>query len=283
MVNRYQTRFSQLRKEQRKAFIPFTVLGWPDPDTCLSTIKTMIERGVSALELGIAFSDPVADGPLIQQAAAETIESGFSLNDAFSMLEKVRRIDAEIPIGLLVYYNSILSRGENQFFGQAKKCGVDGILIADATPDVVHEQIATNDLAHICLVSPLTDSERLKEILPAASGFLYVLSRLGITGIEERYDRELKSLIERLKHNSQLPLCVGFGISNPAQATSMFELGADGVVSGSRIIQIVREAVDLKRELGDYLGQMMHACDWRNDTSICRSNHQPLIKETSSC
>ncbi len=121
MSKRYQTRFEKLKSEKRKAFMPFTVLGWPTKEKSLSIIKTMIESGASALELGFPFSDPVADGPVIAKAAFETLESGFKTADAFSLIAEVRKLDAEIPIGILVYYNNVLAVGIESFFKQANQ------------------------------------------------------------------------------------------------------------------------------------------------------------------
>src|SRR5215470_4156503 len=127
MSTRYDQRFKELQKTNGKAFIPFTLLGWPDRDASLKMIKQMIECGASALELGIAFSDPVADGPVIQKAAYETIASGFSVHDAFALLKDVRRLDEDIPIGILVYFNTVLAQGIDSFFSLAKAAGVDGV------------------------------------------------------------------------------------------------------------------------------------------------------------
>ena len=131
MNSRYHVRFEQLREKNSKAFIPFTVLGWPDANKSLAIIEQMIKSGVSALELGIAFSDPVADGPIIQSATYETISSGFSVNDAFKLIVQVRKLDKDIPIGILVYFNTVLAKGIEKFFSLAKEAGVDGVLIAD--------------------------------------------------------------------------------------------------------------------------------------------------------
>jgi tryptophan synthase alpha chain len=242
MSDRYQKRFAKLAETGQKAFIPFTLLGWPDPDTSFEIIRTMIESGATALELGWAFSDPIADGPVIQAAAFETLASGFKVTDALKLIERIRTIDSEIPIGLLVYYNMVLVQGIPDFFRLASQSGVDGVLIADLPADNAEEvsEAATNyGVSLIFIVSPLTTDERLTLILQNAGGFIYGVSRLGITGTQERYDEHLQSMIQRVRAQTNLPLCLGFGISTPEQARKMLDLGADGVITGSRVIEIV--------------------------------------------
>ena len=177
MNSRYKVRFEQLHKSGHKAFMPFTVLGWPDANKSLAIIEQMVKSGVSALELGIAFSDPVADGPIIQSATYETISSGFGVNDAFKLISKVRKLDQNIPIGILVYFNTVLAQGIDKFFVMAKDAGVDGILIADLPVENAVEVIPAAESTGIDLifiVSPVTNKERLHKILAHASGFLYL-------------------------------------------------------------------------------------------------------------
>lgn len=264
MDNRYDICFARLRKSGKKAFIPFTLLGWPDRDTSLSIIKIMIESGASALELGWAFSDPIADGPVIQRAAFETLALGFRVSDALALIKEVRALNSEIPIGLLVYYNMVLAQGVDAFFEKAKEAGVDGVLVADVPPESSDETTpcaVKNGIAPIFIVSPLTNDKRLGLILNQAAGFLYVVSRLGITGVEERYDKQLKDLFARVRKLSEMPLCVGFGISNPGQAQQMLALGADGVITGSRLIEIVESARggQIDKVLRPYLQSMVKA------------------------
>lgn len=262
--DRYTKRFSTLLEQGKRIFIPFTLLGWPNLDQSWEIIQTMIDAGVSALELGIPFSDPMADGPIIQQAGLEALENGFRVEDGFDLLKKTRDYNAEIPIGLLVYYNLILARGIEPFFKKLAELQVDGVLIADLPPESMHE-VAPIAQKHgiqlILIASPLTSEERLIKIKEAAGGFLYVVSRLGITGTEERYDTELQSLITRLKSSIKLPICIGFGISTAEQAKGMVALGADGVITGSRIIQLIQDNKDApaksKEALANFLKQMV--------------------------
>ncbi|HEY9784836.1 MAG TPA: tryptophan synthase subunit alpha [Candidatus Obscuribacterales bacterium] len=268
MPNRYDKAFGELRAKGGKAFIPFTVLGWPDEETSFQIIKTMIESGVTCLELGIAFSDPVADGPTIQQASFATLASGFTVDDAFSLVKRVRALNDEIPIGLLVYYNIVLAMGTEKFFERARECGADGVLVADLPVECADELLPITrktGIVPIFIISPMTTEDRINAIVKDAGGFLYLVSRLGVTGTKDRdaeRDSRLRTLIESVHSRSSLPVCAGFGISSPSQARAMIELGADGVITGSRVIELVSysspsNCVDV---LGKYFAEMLAAC-----------------------
>jgi tryptophan synthase alpha chain len=262
MSKRYTTRFAQLKSEGKRAFMPFTLLGWPDRDTSFALIKQMIDSGASALELGIAFSDPIADGPIIQSAATETLASGFKLDDAFQLLKDVRALDKNIPIGILVYFNMVLAQGIDKFFQRAQQAGVDGVLVADLPAENVDEiapYAREREIDPILLVSPLTSAQRLETILKHASGFIYLLSRLGVTGTQRTHERDasLKKLIETIHSKTDVPVCAGFGISTAADAKTMFDLGADGVISGSKVIQLASSGKD--QPLADYYKEMLAA------------------------
>jgi tryptophan synthase alpha chain len=264
-THRYAERFAELAESGQKAFIPFTILGWPNRDTSRRMIQAMIDGGASALELGLAFSDPMADGAVIQQADTETLATGFRVNDALALIGEIRRENPKIPIGLLVYYNLVLARGVEKFFRDVADAGVDGVLIADLPPESASEVIPAAKEAGVQLifiVSPLTSDKRLQAIAGMAGGFLYVVSRLGITGVEERYDQDLESLLARISTQTNLPACVGFGISTPELARQMATLGADGVITGSRLITLAREHLNdgLEAAIRDYVQSMQAAC-----------------------
>jgi tryptophan synthase alpha chain len=261
-------RFAELQKNQRKAFIPFTILGWPDKERCLVMTKQMIKSGASALELGIAFSDPIADGPILQTAAFETISSGFSVDDAFILLSEIRKLDQNIPIGILVYFNIVLAKGIENFIVSAKRAGVDGILIADLPADSAADIVPIARQAGIdliFLISPVTPKERLQKIISYASGFLYLVSRLGVTGTTERSrlkDLDLKELMQEIRTRTKLPICAGFGISAPDHAQSMFEIGADGIITASKIVKLVQTEgfEQASIQLNKYYADMLEVC-----------------------
>lgn len=267
-TDRYATAFAKLNQLGQKAFIPFTVLGWPDAESSFQIIKTMIESGASALELGLAFSDPVADGPIIQKASHECVSSGFTTNDAFKLVQRIRQTNDQIPIGLLTYYNLVLAKGRESFFQSAQEAGVDGILIADLPIENVEEVFPfaeKHGVRLIFLVSPVTTAERLKKIVSKAGAFLYLISRLGVTGTHDREtekDQALIKLVTQIRTLSKLPVCAGFGISAPRHARTMFALGLDGIITGAKIVEIVQSASPtvLKADLQTYIKQMFEAC-----------------------
>ena len=259
--DRYQESFARNKQTGHPALIPFTLLGWPNPQRCLETVDAFVAGGATALELGIAFSDPMADGPTIQQAAKSVLDSGFSVDDALSLLSKIRQRHRDIPIGLLVYYNLVLARGVDHFFADITQAGADGVLIADLPVELAEEVLPAarkNDVHLIGMVSPLTDEARLAKITTSCGGFLYVVSRLGITGVEARHDQNLNSLFQRIQAHTNLPACVGFGISQPEHVQKMLGLGAQGVVIGSALIEQIRQLQpeDNLEPITAYLKQM---------------------------
>ncbi len=264
MSDRYEQKFAELRKNNQKAFIPFTLLGWPDREHSLKIIQSMIDSGASMLELGWAFSDPMADGRIIQAAAFETLALGFKVTDALDLVKEVRQKNKDIPIGLLVYYNMVLAHGIDEFFSSTSRAGVDGVLVADLPPENAEEVLpaATKyGVKLIFIVSPLTDEARLKLIMKHAGGFIYAVSRLGITGTEERYDEHLAEMINRVHSAGSLPVCIGFGISTPERAKAMIDLGADGVITGSKVIELVdkNRLAQPDEVLGPYFQSMVAA------------------------
>lgn len=265
-ASRFTKTFERLKESNGKAFMPYVLLGYPDRLNCLSTVKTMIDAGASALELGIAFSDPMADGPIITQCARETIESGFGTEDALALVGEIRVMAPEMPITLLVYFNTVLAQGIEGFYRRAKEAGVDAVLIADMSLEssylvagIAREQGVLN----ITLASPMSGPERLARIAKCAEGFVYVVSRLGITGVDESFDSALEETIATLKSSTVVPLIVGFGISSPEQGRKMIALGADGVITGSRILQL----------------QGAGAAAPRSSSEICHSDE---IRETAA-
>ena len=265
MASRYESRFANLKKDGRHGFIPYTMLGYPNAELSFQSIKAMIDSGATALELGLAFSDPLADGPVIQEAAARTIESGFKMKNAFEIISKARKLDADIPITVMCYFNSVLALGMEKFCQTAAEAGVDALLIVDLPPEQSFElgkHCATHKLQQVFIISPLTTAERMAIIAEQAGGFLYAVSRLGTTGTEERYDENLAQLIQRAGKQCKLPVAVGFGVSNPEQAKKMYDLGADAVITGSRIIELISEIRNGKstiEQFSSYIKEMVAA------------------------
>ena len=259
---RFAKRFAELKTSGQKGFIPFSLLGWPDKSQSFELIRSMVKSGATALELGFPFSDPLADGPVLQQAAVEALEKDFKVSDALDVIAQVRALDAELPIGLMVYYNMIMARGIDGFFKAVSDVGVDGVLIVDL-PAELAEEVAQSAQKHqvdlIFIVSPLTSDERLAQILKYASGYLYIVARLGVTGVDNTEDSELAQLIQRVQGQTDLPLYVGFGISSPEDAQRVFAYGADGAITGSKIIQLASESKTMGyQEVSRFIEQMIN-------------------------
>jgi tryptophan synthase alpha chain len=266
VTTRYAQQANHYRQAGRKGFIPFTLLGWPSFESSYRQLACMIEANPYALEIGLPFSDPVADGPIIQQAVFQALQAGFTLQQAWPWLARVRQLSTTIPMGLLVYHNMVQAVGLERFCQQAKASGVDGLLIADLPPEMAEAYVVAAhaaELDRIFIASSLTTADRLAHIASLGSGFIYGVSRLGITGVENRYDPALPTMMAQCRTVCpQLPLFMGFGISTPQDAQHMAQMGADGVITGSRIVQMMQQKPAAQTEqdcLLPYLHSMVQA------------------------
>ncbi len=245
---------------KRPLFIPFAVLGDQGRAGSEKILRTYIEAGADALELGMPFSDPTADGPVIQAADKRALDAGVSIDDCFAIIKAVRK-DHDLPVGLLVYYNIIFKRGAGNFYADCKASGVTSVLIADLPLEHAADVAADakkHGIQPVFMVSDDTPEERLKRICKAADGYLYLVSYLGVTGKTGDIDtKTLRALIARCRAETDLPLCVGFGIHTPEQVQAVSEAGADGVIVGSRL---VKELPDRKR-LAETCRTLRHALD----------------------
>ena len=237
----YKQVFSELKEQSRAALIPFFVVGDPDFDTSLAIVKAAIDAGADVLELGIPFSDPIADGPTIQKADIRALKSGMNVQRA---LEFVRQVKAhkDIPIGLLMYYNLVYQYGTERFFNDFHQAGVNSVLIADLSIDDAEEIIgpaASAGLDTVFMVTPNTDPERMKRIASKTTGFIYTVSVLGVTGSREKLSDTVEGFVGKLKELTDVPVCVGFGISSADQAATIARAGADGVIIGSKIVGLI--------------------------------------------
>jgi tryptophan synthase alpha chain len=232
----YKQVFSELK---RAALIPFFVIGDPDFDTSIEIVKTAIDAGADILELGIPFSDPIADGPTIQKADIRALKNGMNVKKAREFIKKVKDYK-DIPIGLLMYYNLIYQYGTEKFFSDFHQAGVNSVLIADLSIDDADEVMApakSAGLDTVFMVTPNTDTERIKKIASKTTGFIYTVSLLGVTGGREKLSDVVEELVKELKKLTDVPVCVGFGISKAEHAAAVASAGADGVIIGSRIVQ----------------------------------------------
>lgn len=233
------------------ALIPFFVIGDPDYDTSLELVKTAIDAGGDVLELGIAFSDPIADGPTIQKADIRALAAGMTVVKALEFIARVSEYKA-VPIGLLVYYNLIYQYGLEKFFADFKAAGGSSVLVADLSIDDADEiapPAKAAGLETVFMVTPNTSDERAKVIAEKTTGFIYTVSTYGVTGAREKLSDTVKPLIKRLKGLTDVPICVGFGISSPQHAAEVAEAGADGVIIGSRIVGIIEENLGNKQKM----------------------------------
>ncbi|MFA5555315.1 MAG: tryptophan synthase subunit alpha [Phycisphaerae bacterium] len=258
----YKKLFSEL---DRAALIPFFVIGDPDFDTSLELVKTAIDSGADILELGIPFSDPIADGPTIQKADIRALNSGMNVKKALQFISEIKACK-DIPIGLLMYYNLIFQYGIEKFFADSYKAGVNSILIADLNIDDAEEVLEPArrvGLDTVFMVTPNTDTERIKNITSKISGFVYTVSVLGVTGSRDSLSGTVEELVKKLKSITDEPICVGFGISKPEHAAAVTKAGADGVIIGSKIVQIIETNLNNKaemlRQLGEFIKQIKAA------------------------
>src|SRR5712691_3883825 len=236
-------RFSALRAENRCGFIPFLVAGDPDLQTTGALLSALSRLDPVAIEVGVPFSDPTADGPVIQRAAQRSLRNGTSLAKIFQMLERSRPNELA-PIVLFSYYNPILQFGLEQFARTAEKCNVAGVLVVDLPAEAaapLHEQLRRRNIDLIFLVTPTTTDDRLKQIARLASGFIYAVSRTGVTGTARELADESKDLVARVRTASDLPVAVGFGITTRTQARRVCRY-ADAVVIGSRLVAEIESA-----------------------------------------
>ena len=230
-------------KNTEKKLVTFITGGDPDFETSLKIIKILIKNKVDIIEIGMPFSDPMADGPTIQLSSKRAIDKNIKLNDIFNLSREAKKIKADLPIILMGYYNLILHFGINNFVNKCKENGVDGLIIVDLQPeedtDLINE-LEKKDIKLIRLITPTTNEERLKLILKNASGFLYYVSVMGITGQKSANLDELKKSVEFIKKHTNLPILPGFGIKNPVDVNNICKI-ADGAVVGSSIIKIVED------------------------------------------
>lgn len=244
----YKQTFAGLK---HAALIPFFVIGDPDFDTSLEIIKAAIDAGADVLELGIAFSDPIADGPTIQKADIRALRSGIDIEKAKDFIKKVKAYK-DIPIGLLMYYNLIFQYGTEKFFTDFANAGTNSVLIADLSIDDVDEiytPARKAGLDTVFMVTPNTEAGRAKKIAEKCTGFIYTVSLLGVTGGRDTLSDMIKPLISRLKSITDVPVCVGFGVSKPEHAVELAKAGADGVIIGSRIVRIIEENLNDKKSI----------------------------------
>jgi len=246
MTTRIDARFAQLKKEGRAAFVTFLMAGDPDPATSLAIIKALPKAGADIIEIGMPFTDPMADGPSIQAAGLRALKAGMTLKKTLEMVRGFRKDDNATPLVLMGYYNPIYIHGVDKFLADAKSAGVDGLIIVDLPPeedDELCKPALKAGLNFIRLATPTTDDKRLPAVLANTSGFVYYVSITGITGAASADSKAVGDAVARIKRHTKLPVCVGFGIRTPDAARAIAER-ANGAVVGTALVDALRGSLD---------------------------------------
>jgi tryptophan synthase alpha chain len=246
VTTRIEQRFADLKKEGRAALVTFTMAGDPDYATSLALAKALPKAGADVIELGMPFTDPMADGPAIQAAGQRALKAGQNMDKTLSLVREFRKGDAATPIVLMGYYNPIYIYGVDRFLTDAKAAGVDGLIVVDLPPEEDEElclPALKAGVNFIRLATPTTDDQRLPAVLKNTSGFVYYVSITGITGAAAPDAGKVGAAVGRIKKHTQLPVAVGFGVRDAARAKAIAQ-GADGVVVGSALIDVLRGTLD---------------------------------------
>jgi tryptophan synthase alpha chain len=243
---RIETRFAELKAQGRAALVTFLTAGDPDGETSLALIKALPKAGADVIELGMPFTDPMADGPAIQASSQRALKAGQTMKKTLAMVRAFRKADDATPIVLMGYYNPIYVFGVDRFLTEAKAAGVDGLIVVDLPPEEDAElclPALKAGLSFIRLATPTTDDRRLPAVLANTSGFVYYVSITGVTGTAVPDASKVRGAVERIKRHTALPVAVGFGVRSAAHARAIAN-GADGVVVGSALVDALRASLD---------------------------------------
>lgn len=245
-MSRIERAFQNAQSQGRSAFVSYVCAGDPNPATSLQVCRALLRSGVDILEIGVPFSDPLADGLTNQLAAQRALEAGTTREDVFDLVRKIREEDGQTPIVFYTYYNLMFSGGLEAYVAEAKEAGVDGLLVLDLPPEEAGDYVEACrkiEMKTVFLLAPTTPEERVEYIAQNATGFIYYVSRTGVTGVREDLASDLQEMVGMIKRHSDNPLVVGFGIQKPDQVNAVARL-ADGVVVGSAIVNTIKENLD---------------------------------------
>ncbi|ASD26755.1 tryptophan synthase subunit alpha [Brevundimonas diminuta] len=245
-TTRIDARFAKLKAEGRAGFVPYVMTGDPSRDEALEILKGLPAAGADLIELGLAFSDPMAEGPPIQRAALRGLKAGMTLRGTLDLVADFRKVDQDTPLILMGYLNPVESYGYEVFARDAAEAGVDGIIVVDCPPEEAAPLLAAlkaADLSLIRLATPTSDDERLKVIAEGTSGFVYYVSVAGVTGVKEAVAADVAPAVERVRRAANLPVAVGFGVKTPERAAEIARV-ADAVVAGSVFVDEVAAALE---------------------------------------
>lgn len=241
-MGRIGDRFKRRKAERRPAFVPFLTAGDPSIDRTVEAAVALEEAGADVLELGVPFSDPLADGPVIQRSSERALARGVTLEDVLGAVRRIRK-RSELPLLLFSYFNPLLQRGLERLASEAAEAGVDGVLVTDLPPEEAGDWIQAArgaDLDTVFLASPTSPADRLRRVAEASRGFIYAISRTGVTGERQALSAEAAPLVERLRGLTDVPVVLGFGLSTPEQVAEAGRV-ADGVVVGSALVRFLEE------------------------------------------
>ncbi len=261
-MSRIADTFARLRTARRRALIPFLVAGDPDLATTVHAVSTLVRAGADLIELGVPFSDPVADGPVNQRAAQRALENGVTVTAVLELVRQLRS-HAELPVVLLSYYNPVFQYGLSKFCADAVAAGVDGVVIPDLPADQGDELIAAArpvGLDTIFLLAPTSTEHRIRLVTERSTGFIYCVSITGVTGVRDVLAEGVGALVNRIRKATSLPVCVGFGVSTPQQARQVADV-ADGVIVGSALVSILESPGDRVARLGVLVADLRAAID----------------------
>ena len=267
MQNRITEKFSELAKKGERALICYVVAGYPDTGTSKQVINALVKGGADIIEVGIPFSDPIADGPTIQAASNTALRKGMTPEKALHLVRSIRKRHPNLPLIAMTYSNILVRAGMEKFMTQSKQCGLDGFILPDMPVEEAGTYLLTAsklNLATVFLVSPNTADARLRKIVASTSGFLYVVSVYGITGARKSFQKYTLDTIRAVKQvaGAKVPVAVGFGISRPEHAKSIIEAGAEGVIVGSAVINKISDPSgnNMLQDLQNFAQSMKKAC-----------------------
>lgn len=255
--------FDRLRAAGRVALIPYLTIGYPSVAATLDLVPALVEAGADLFELGVPFSDPLADGATIQHATHHALQQGVTVDTCLETVRALRQRGVEVPLLLMGYYNPVLQRGLDTFCRAAAEAGADGLIIPDLPPEEADGLLVacrTHGLDLIFLLAPTSTAERIRLVAERASGFIYLVSLAGVTGARDQLPPELEAFVARVRQATDLPLAVGFGIGSAAQAARVAAV-ADGVIVGSAIVKLAGEASDRIQEVAGFVRELRAGID----------------------
>jgi tryptophan synthase alpha chain len=266
--------FERLQKAHERALIPYVTAGDPNVEMSKTLVREMVRRGGDLIEIGVPFSDPLADGPIVQRASQRALQGGTTLRKILAMVSDLRR-DIDVPLILMTYYNPVFRYGEEAFVADALDAGVDGLIVPDLPPEEAQTLLdlsADTPLDLIFLAAPTSTAARLAVISEASRGFIYYVSRLGTTGVREQLSEDLRLMLENVRASTSQPIAVGFGVSTPEHVRLVSEL-ADGVVVASAILKLL-EDLDGREDRLEHVGNFVAAL--KAGTRLATIESKPL-------